>query len=570
MLEERSTFERLAEELSTEERRSLLRKIEASISISQEPLTEVKKTAEHYPADTQVAYQSLNGLIKFLFQLKAFFTGKTPVEVYEESLLAKLKKNLLQHSPGICDFKRSLFLEPFKIELDNLKASASFFKPLLQAIVEKKRPEFIAFLVRCHCEELIKRLELETDPRQIVSAQIVKNEIDLRTEMENRFTKIIGELDETTRRAIYLDYQALDYLKRLSEFDFENILNQFTPELKRGQLVCHFATIGKRLIKLASILKSLHFPPSVLALKALFLFNLKKTPEALPDFEKYLRELYLKAEESNNQIRNFNKKIALEEIAKIITADYNLTIHPLKGGEDWFALFKKYWQGRLGERYRNYTRELRTTSLVEKALALCGIKNFKELPFYHSRIWGDLYTPLHWRSLAFCFISFQNIFIPRFSKSLKILYQNGQFYKPENRVEFSNAFNYLISLSDKINYFGKMLSTDGGIGKEIEEIKKENISLDLRFKKIEPLFKKVDSEARVIVEKTISALKSVNKILGGILYGQAGGKYDSLANLSYLGGKDNNALRKEWEKLIALSYEMFQLLTELLETETPH
>ncbi len=75
--------------------------------------------------------------------------------------------------------------------------------------------------------------------------------------------------------------------------------------------------------------------------------------------------------------------------------------------------------------------------------------------------------------------------------------------------------------------------------------------------------RKADAEAAELVQRTINSLKTLNKILNGILYSEAGGKYDTLSNLGYIGGKENDVLKKDWEKIISLSYESSTVLMEL-------
>src|SRR3989304_6308297 len=108
MMEEPSTFDRLVEELSREERRQLLRKIENGVSVSDEPLR--TESAEQSGADIEATYQSLNLILKILYTLKGLFTGKNPLEAFEGSLLVKLKKSIDNDAPKLADFRRSLFL----------------------------------------------------------------------------------------------------------------------------------------------------------------------------------------------------------------------------------------------------------------------------------------------------------------------------------------------------------------------------------------------------------------------------------------------------------------------------
>ena len=101
------------------------------------------------------------------------------------------------------------------------------------------------------------------------------------------------------------------------------------------------------------------------------------------------------------------------------------------------------------------------------------------------------------------------------------------------------------------------------------EAKNERVPRDRQLKKLEQILQRADAEALVIVERTIESLKLLNKILNGILFSEAGGAFDTLSNLGYVGGKENETLKKEWERIISLSYEASGVLQELVNVEAP-
>jgi hypothetical protein len=566
-MEELSVFDKLVDELSLRERRELLYKIENAVTVSEEPLGGENETATIN--DTEAAFQSLNPLLKLFFLLKGLFLGKKPLEAFEESLLSKLKKLITQQAPKLIDFRRELFLEYMKKELEGLQGSAGYFARLLANSYEKNRPEFITFLARCHSEALMKRLDEETDPRNIIAEKSLQEESDIKGEMDRRFREILGEFPEAERKSIYRDSQSLERLKTFSEIDFATLLNHFHYDPVRGESTCPVSEFSKRLLQLAGVLKNAKFPPSKTGLRALFLYGFREDRNRQKDFENYIKDEFSRAEAALVRIRNFNRDVPLGLIAKVLAGDYNYTIEGLKGGEDWFVLFKKYWAARLSRMFGEYSRNLRTVAVIDKAYALLGIRNFEGIKFYHPSFYPQKTTLAHWRSLSFILAFYKNVFIPKFSKGLKILFLNGEFYKTENRVEFTDTYNFLNTVNEKLFFFEKQLAPDTEIGKIIEALKKEKSSPDVILKKMEPVIKKADAQALTLVEDTINALKSLNKILNGILYSEAGGKYDTLSNISYIGGKENVLLRKDWEKIVGLSYEVYQVLHELRTVESP-
>ncbi len=567
-METPSVFDRLVEELNKDERRRLLQQIESGLVLSSEPLR--PETSEAPGPDIESAFQALGSFLRFIYRLKGLFTGKSGEEAYMESLLARLKKDITHQSPKLADFRHQIFLDRMKTELDSLREAADTLQRFVFPTLEKNRAEFIAFLTRCHAEGLISRLEDETDPRTIIGEKSIEQESDIKAEMERRFLEILGSLPEDERRSIYLDCQSLEYLKLLCLTDFEGLLARFTFDKVRDSHVCAFAEIGKRLLTLADILGSARLPPSKTGLKAVCLFALRLTEGRQDeDLNDYLQREFTAAEEALYRIRSFNAHIPLGPLTKILANDYSYQTAGLKGGEDWFVIFKKYWAVRLSASYRDYVHALRTTTAEERAFSLLGTRRFEAIRNYHPSFYDQSLTVAHWRSLSFILAFFKNIFVPKMQKSLKVLFLNGEFYKTENRLEYGETFNFLSTINEKLLIFEKRLAPEGELGKPIAESKKENLNEPERLKKIELQIRKADAEALTMVQRTIDCLKILNKILNGILYSEAGGTYDTLSNLGYVGGKENDLLKKDWEKIISLSYEGSTVLLELLAVESP-
>jgi hypothetical protein len=568
-MENLSVFDKLVDELSRDERRKLLAQIEDTVVLSAEPLNAEAEQEMEAGADSELAFQTLSSFARFLFKLKGLFAGKTGLEAYEESLLARIRKDLTKLAPQFADYRHHIFLEPMKAGLEGLRASAEFFLPYRLPPAERVRSEFIAFLARRRVEPLMKRLEDETDPRTIVAEKEIATEADIKSEMERRFHAIIETLPEEEREALYLDCQALDCLKAFCDVDFESILGRFAPNRSRGGYACSFGENAKRLLGLIDVLKGARLPPSKAALQALFLYVRQKELKGERELEDFLQHEFGEAENALARIRAFNHDVPLGLLAKLLAGDCNYRPAGVSGGEDWFVLFKKYWAARLAAIFRNYVHTLRTTSVIDKAYAVLGVRRFEEIRNYHPSFYDAALTVTHWRSLSFILAFFKNVFTPKILRSLKILLLNGEFYKTENRIAFADVFNFLSTLNEKLLVFEKRLEATGEIGKAMADVRAEKTAPAFQAKKLEPLLKKADAEALSLTQRTIEALKTLNKVLNGILYSEAGGAFDTLSNLGYIGGKENESLKKEWIKVISLSYEVFTVLLELVTVESP-
>ena len=73
----------------------------------------------------------------------------------------------------------------------------------------------------------------------------------------------------------------------------------------------------------------------------------------------------------------------------------------------------------------------------------------------------------------------------------------------------------------------------------------------------------VESEADVFYTKTLSALQSMDSVIGGILDINRGGPYETLANLSVLQGIQNDTFRSDLSSVRAKIQEAIDILTVL-------
>ncbi len=558
-----STFDRLVHELSYGQRKDLLTRIERSAKISQEPLIDV--FTEKGENRVQKAYERMSLFKKLKLFLKALFAGKKKEEMLEEILLNRLKKQIAHQTNRLVDFRYSIFLEEMKNELDELAKAAFFFRNIMQKCLGKEKSNFIAFLGSFEMPSTHERLLSEISPARIMAELSEKQELNIKLETEKRLREIINNIPEADRKRMYLESQALSSLYSFCTFPFEELPERFGYGHFKGRLTCEFSDLAKRLGDLASIMLSVVVPPTVGALKALFLFYSEDSMEQT-DFslEDHLLDDFKRAEEALVKIRLFNRRIPLIPLLKIIRRNFNYTISALKGGEDWLALYKNYWADRLDEQVRQYLAKKKTDDLEKQALEFLELKEFPQVKYYHPQYYGADLRIRHWRSLGVIIGFFRNIYSTVMYRPLKILLVNGEFYKNANRVEYTDCFNFLHNLGNVLSSFEKkLMPPEGEYALKFEEIAKNRKSEKVEVKDTRSVFVKIDSEARVILDDTLSYLQTLKSILNGVLYSEMGGKYDTISNLGYIGGRENQGLLKEWGKILQLVTGALELLNNL-------
>jgi len=506
---------------------------------------------------------------KIMLFFKALFAGKKKQEILEEVLLNRLKKQIMHQTHGLVDFKYSLFLEDMRNELDELAKSAYFFKEAMQKCFRKEKANFFAFLGSFELSSTHERLQNEVNPQRIAAETSSKEDPNIKLEMEKRLRDILNSIPEADRKKMYLDSQALFYLYSFCIYPFDGILERFNYNHFKGKLSCEFSDISKKLVDLAEIMQSVVVPPTVNALKAVFLyFNEDNLDESDFNLEDQLTEDFKRAEEALVKIRLFNKKIPLLPLLKIIKKNYCFSIEALKGGEDWLVLYKNYWITRLDDLYKEYMNKRKINSIEEEALQFLKAKEFPQVKYYHPQYYKRGLAIGHWRSLAVIKGFALSVFPGTMQRPLKILLVNGEFYKDSNRVEFTDCFNYLNNLGNTLIAFEKKLTPpEGEYALKLEEIIENQLVAKIELKNTQMLFTKIDIEARNILDQTAAYLQTLKLIINGILYSEMGVKYDTISNIGYIGGRENPLLVKEWEKILYLLAQLVEIINNIRSIE---
>jgi hypothetical protein len=129
---------------------------------------------------------------------------------------------------------------------------------------------------------------------------------------------------------------------------------------------------------------------------------------------------------------------------------------------------------------------------------------------------------------------------------------NGEFYKKENKLEYTENYNELIKLDDVIKRFDDALSPKGDWGKRYARTRKEISALTAKRRKLQIIQEEINEQADAVIEGSGIAMNGMARILNGITDKEPEGKYDTLSNLSQFNGKDaefTEALRNAALKL---------------------
>ncbi|MBN2440147.1 MAG: hypothetical protein JXJ04_02340 [Spirochaetales bacterium] len=566
-MDTQSVFDKLVLDLSSKERHDLLHKIRGQKGVSEEPLHEEREEpGEEINFEKQ--YQNLNLLRRIIIFIIALFTGKGKGVLVEQHLLNKLASKIRSKYPGLINFSRKQILRGLLAELENLNLQLSPLKESLKIALGTDRSNFLAFLISLELEIIQQRIIDETEPYSLYDSGNFAEVADIRNEMEKRFNKIIEDITREDRRKISQYVFALTRFYQLSSFDFDELTSLYRKNQFGGKGSLSFSIAKNKLMRLCDLIQSAHFPPPLHALKAVFLFsNYDKIGDPHFNLTSKLDQYLGEADEAFSAMRRFNKKVPLPDILKCILQNYNYEPELLKGGEDWFVLFKTFWEKQFDKIFKSFYKEKKIKVFISQTLSFLGMEDFRKLEYYKPEIAYSPYTLKYYLSLLFIKNFYEMIFMPRMNKALKTLFINGNFYKKENRTSFTDTYNGMTTSYNKIHSLDKSVSPEGDLGIEIEAAKNEMIKTQPIKRKASLIFKEINGKAKNIIEETIANYTMMINILDGVLYGQVGGKFDTISNMKSVGGRENHEVITSWRTSLNKLNKAVEFLKEVYQLE---
>ena len=554
------TFDRLVTELSIGERRELLSRLDTQAAVSTAPLFRADEVPERVQIERRFQAESL--ILKVYLGVLSFFKGKPPTKLYEERLLNRIGAAIENRFPAQFDYRRGVLGNGFFRELISLKESSRFFYNTLDESVVRDKVAFFAFLASMEINSVHTRLLTETDPYQYASTNSQATESDIRIALNHSLEEILQDIDEDQRRIMYRNVRSLLCLKELASYLFDRTLSSFSgSEDGKG---CPAYLVQDQLKVLNDILFSLDFPPSMPLLESIFVFSFQDRLGE-PDFDLIAatKEQLAGAEVALARIRQFNQKVPLTALIRYSSRDLSYVPSAITGGEDWFATYRDFWRKRLEERFDEFIKNRRREQLGE---ALSGFFNRKtgQLLVHARSAANPNGIPLK-GAFTLMFLSgfYQHVFADEINRALKLLLLEGEFYKKDNRVEFTDAYNELLKLGDALRALDFRISEVGDLGKRYDFARKEMTSLAVRRKKMMTIVQDADTESAGIIDRTSRAIHSLALLLGGILHGEAGGKYDSLSNMGIMANKANGSFMVSLRNALQKIDKAIQLLGEI-------
>jgi len=550
-----TNFDKLIINLSSNEKKELLEKMEMTFEISQEPLTVHEEVIESDFVNFQQEYESLTIVQKIFLFIQSLVKQKDIPSLLKNHQVNTLRKKYFSNC-DYADFKNSLLTQDFYNEFIKLKDPCRFFrKPLQKIFSYDNKQDFYAFIGGVILPELQAELLRNTDPWKMEKEDQEKEDISIKSEIDNFFDMKMDSVSNLDCTIMNEACQSLYGLFLLCTFELNMVSNCFDNVSPESGKCSKIEDVQESLLELSGILKSLVKPPSIRALEALFLYSLSDS-----DLKEDLNKKMTTADMYLSVIRDFNKKIPLENLIKVLLRDLGKRSKKPPVVEDWFRVYKKFWNTRISRKYSFFVNERKKNESEKDLCVLTGLKLIKPFDKYVRDYFWQGSPAKYEKSIAFIQVFQAEILSNTINPTLRVINSEGEFYKKDNKADFDKVSNYLSLLEGKLFSITNLMNGSGFLSgkftrpdREEEENRRESITTSIE---------QVDFEINNLLEGFIENMKLLNRVLHGIVIGD-GGAYDTLSNISSIGGGSNPELRETFKYASLILNKIVKYISEM-------
>lgn len=537
---ERSSFDELVAGISSEERKFLLAKINQNREEELPILQPNREEADNFTLDIKLRHESV--LYRFYLWLRTLFTKKSKVELYNEDLILNLSKKINRNHPGIIDIDHRLLHSLFYEKLKELKVVADFFKPYI-AEMNESPGKFYVFLGTFMAPGLTSAINEAVDPYQIPFEREATNE--LRASLLRRMEAILKDIKPNDRARLYNAVRGLHWLRQFTVLPYLHFISQFTAIVSE-QYTCPYINAEVDFANFANVLSDAKSISNE-ALEALFLFPQRRGGAAVElggETENSMREYLSKAASNISMIQMFISTVPMNALGKVVYGDYDWKVEEPGGGEDWFLKFKEEWKVFFDARWASWLRDRKKAQLTDVLKEDFDLESFPELeerPW--SLLWGGL--PFHCEMTAGFLTWFAKNKYPEIIQVLNVVILEGVFINNENRAELSEGMNLFSDTNQAVMEFDQSLSPNGSFGQVVQKLIGEHVRTMKGQSLIDSMIANAEGSVRTWAMKLCDSIRTIERVLHGILDEEKTKDYDSLQNLMTIKGRENRAFREK-------------------------
>ena len=545
----RTAFDRLVAGMTSEERSSMLEKInQDSVSVVQ--FIETENQVPEKSLSLHLRFKEESFFYRFFLWLRGIIEKRSSEKIYNEDVIASMARRLNRDHPGIVNHRNGLLDTVFYEHLKALKSASDFFKPYF-AIIDDSPGDFYVFLSSFVAPELSEKINSEADPFSLDYSAEPTN--DTRAMLLKNLDNILKNIDAGSKRDMYTAVSSVNWLRQFTRLPYIHFTSQFT-NLTGSNYTCPYRNAVNDYAAFAAVFTNI-LPVKSEVLEAMLMFSQKKdlTKNAQDkDIERTVKEFLSKTNQYFASIQSFISSVPILKTGKIINADYDWLPGNIEGVEAWFPNFRSHWRKIIDVRWGDWLRERKKKNLENYLKNDFGLSEFPVLTY---RPWQALWMRVPFScELTGGFMSwFSENAYDDMIQTLNEGMMEGVFVRNENRIEYSEGLNLFVQAVSQIRELTDRLAPEGEFGALFDEFATSRLRSFQVQNQIDSMMATTEGEIKDSVRKFSKGSRMMDKCLNGILSDEKDGVHDGLQNLGSIKGSQNRAwkdrLRKIWETL---------------------
>ncbi len=545
----RTAFDRLVAGMTSEERSSMLEKInQDSVSVVQ--FIETENQVPEKSLSLHLRFKEESFFYRFFLWLRGIIEKRSSEKIYNEDVIASMARRLNRDHPGIVNHRNGLLDTVFYEHLKALKSASDFFKPYF-AIIDDSPGDFYVFLSSFVAPELSEKINSEADPFSLDYSAEPTN--DTRAMLLKNLDNILKNIDAGSKRDMYTAVSSVNWLRQFTRLPYIHFTSQFT-NLTGSNYTCPYRNAVNDYAAFAAVFTNI-LPVKSEVLEAMLMFSQKKdlTKNAQDkDIERTVKEFLSKTNQYFASIQSFISSVPILKTGKIINADYDWLPGNIEGVEAWFPNFRSHWRKIIDVRWGDWLRERKKKNLENYLKNDFGLSEFPVLTY---RPWQALWMrgPFSCELTGGFMSWFSENAYDDMIQTLNEVMMEGVFVRNENRIEYSEGLNLFVQAVSQIRELTDRLAPEGEFGALFDEFATSRLRSFQVQNQIDSMMATTEGEIKDSVRKFSKGSRMMDKCLNGILSDEKDGVHDGLQNLGTIKGSQNRAwkdrLRKIWETL---------------------
>jgi hypothetical protein len=489
--------------------------------------------------DPQKEFESFGFFRRLMVYLQAIVAGRPKEEVVVDLLLKELSREIQGERRDIVDFRRGVALRPFAQELDDIRDAAERLSRALTGIESVNLGVLSAVILGVTSPDIYSRLLMETDPFVVAKEESELPPFHVKKRCLRNLEDALLLLPTELQDRIAADSVALSVLKRLIHLDLSLALRPF-EEGEATDAPLH--ALKQPIVNIAELLYRRRFVPSDRLLKGIYLILKRTDPseEQTPP-EEWARHVTALL----RRLVDLSEALPLTPLARYLQRDLHYVPRRPESPGDWMAHLKRFWTGRLEKQYQAFVAEEKKRAILLEASEWITTNKF---PGYPAVDPGE--TGTHAFSVAILQAVLRKLAVGEEAQALKALLIEGDFYKEQNRADFTDAYNGISRRLEEISELETRVAPEGGLTRRLEAVARQGSSLGTIRAQRRTTVRAFDADVEAIIRRGVEDIRILHDVLSGILYGEIGGHYDTLANLTDIAGRGNKGLMAKLADLV--------------------